>query len=71
MYPFNVHVCVPTRNIYSYSYPIPIPRTQQKTAEYDATIADLEIRRAEIGGVMPIDRPAIEAITARLAEVRE
>ena len=45
--------------------------TQRKTAEYDATIADLEIRRTEIGGVMPRDQPAIDAITARLAEVRE
>ena len=43
--------------------------TQQKAAEYDATIADLEIRRTEIGGVMPRDQPAIDAITARLAEV--
>ena len=45
--------------------------TQRKTAEYDATIADLDDRRTELGGVMPRDQPAIDAITARLAAVRE
>ena len=45
--------------------------TQRKTAEYDATIAELEARRTELGGIMPRDGPAIDAVTARLAEVRE
>ena len=45
--------------------------TQRKTAEYDATIADLEDRRTELGGVMPRDQAAIDAVTARIAEARE
>ena len=45
--------------------------TQRKTAEYDATIADLEDQRAELGGVMPRDQAAIDAVTARIAEARE
>ena len=39
--------------------------------EYDATIADLEDRRTELGGVMPRDQAAIDAVTARIAEARE
>ena len=45
--------------------------TQRKMAEYDAAIADLEDQRTELGGVMPRDQAAIDAITARLAEVRD
>ena len=45
--------------------------TQRKTAEYDATIADLEDRRTELRGVMPRDQAAIDAVTARIAETRE
>ena len=45
--------------------------TQQKTAEYDATIAELEDQRTQLRGIMPRDQAAVEAVTARLAEVRE
>ena len=45
--------------------------TQRKMAEYDATIAEWEARRTELGGIMPRDQAAIDAATARLAEARE
>ena len=45
--------------------------TQRKTAEYDAMITELEARRTELGGIMPRDQAAIDAVTARLAEARE
>ena len=38
---------------------------QRKMAEYDATIAELEARRTELGGIMPRDQAAIDAVTAR------
>ena len=34
--------------------------TQRKTAEYDATIAELDAERIALGGVMPIDQAAID-----------
>ena len=45
--------------------------TQRKTAEYDALIAELDAQRIELGGVMPRDQAAIDAVAARIAEVRE
>ena len=45
--------------------------TQRKTAEYDATIAELEDQRTRLRAAMPRDQAAIDAIVARLAEVRE
>ena len=45
--------------------------TQRKTAEYDATITELEEQRIQLRGIIPIDQAAIDAIVARLAEVRE
>ena len=45
--------------------------TQRKTAEYDATIAELEEQRTQLRGIMPRDQAAIEAVVARLAAIRE
>ena len=45
--------------------------TQRKTAEYEARIAEIEAQRIELGGVMPRDQAAIDAVVARLAEARE
>ena len=45
--------------------------TQRKTAEYDATIAELDAERIQLGGVMPRDQAAIDVVVARLRDVRE
>ena len=45
--------------------------TQQKTAEYDALIAELDAQRIELGGVMPRDQAAIDVVASRLRDVRE
>ena len=45
--------------------------TQRKTAEYDATIAELDAQRTELGGVMPRDQAAIDVVVGRLRDVRE
>ena len=43
--------------------------TQRKMAEYEATIAELEAQRTELGGVMPRDQAAIDAVVARITDV--
>ena len=45
--------------------------TQRKTAEYDATITELEEQRVQLRGIMPRDQAAIDAIVTRLAAIRE
>ena len=45
--------------------------TQRKTAEYDATIAELEEQRIQVAGIIPRNQANIEAIVTRLANVRE
>ena len=45
--------------------------TQQKTAEYDATIAEQEAERTRLRAVAPRDQAAIDVVEARIAEVRE
>ena len=43
----------------------------EKTAEYDATIAGLDAERTELRGVIPRDQAAIDVGDARLRDVRE
>ena len=45
--------------------------TQRKTAEYDATIAELEEQRIQVAGIVPRNQANIEAIVTRLANFRE
>ena len=45
--------------------------TQQKTAEYDALIAELDAQRIELGGVMPRDQAAIDVVATRLRDVTQ
>ena len=45
--------------------------TQRKTAEYDATIAELEAERTRLRAAAPRDQAAIDVVDARLRDVRE
>ena len=45
--------------------------TQRKTAEYEATITELEAERTHLRAAVPRDQAAIDAVVARIAEVRE
>ena len=45
--------------------------TQRKTAELDATIVELEAERTHLRAAVPRDQAAIDAVVARIAEVRE
>ena len=45
--------------------------TQRKTAEYEATITELEAERTRLRAAVPRDQAAIDAVVARIAEVRE
>ena len=45
--------------------------TQQKTAELDATIAELEAERTRLRAAVPRDQAVIDVVVARTAEVRE
>ena len=45
--------------------------TQRKTAEYNATIAELEAERTRLRAAAPRDQAAIDVVDARLRDVRE
>ena len=45
--------------------------TQRKTAEYETTITELEAERTRLRAAVPRDQAAIDAVVARIAEVRE
>ena len=45
--------------------------TQRKTAEYEATITELEAERTRLRAAVPRDQAAIDPVVAKIAEVRE